>query len=570
MIPLNIKIIQKNSRGICAKDKRREKRNECAKKKLKYFHKKNRKYTKSKKSESNRIQSNRIQSNPIKSNQIKFNRKNQNKMSSPTMNFSNVMVKKMEEMYLGMLKETVVRLGETYGFDGEKAFSSLGVIGGKKEKKPKKEKPTMPLPWTGEIKEDWCLGIRPAHELFSQCTNERGSSGFCSTCSKKKNSVENRAEWLASSGKKAKRYANVLEKKGLKREDVEREAARFGLTIPESEFEYEIKGRGRPRKTAATSDTETDGTESEQEVKPDLFAALYDASTDGESESSKGSDEENVDAAAKEAEELAAKEAKAALKAEKLAAKEQRDALKAEKLAAKEQRDALKAEKLAAKEAEKAEKLAAKEQREAEKAEKMAAKEQREAEKAEKMAAKEALKAEKLAAKKAKEAEKLAKEKLKAEKLAAKEQREAEREARRNEKAAKKAAKEVVIAEDAVVCAGWEEKKVFEKPAAAAEKKVFEKPVAAAEKKVFEKPVAVGAPDIFGTDSEDEEVQEATYEEETSAKVVPWTHKGVEYLKDSSNTVYDKESWEELGVWDEESGEIRDYDDEEFCESDEE
>ena len=103
----------------------------------------------------------------------------------------------------------------------------------------------------------------------------------------------------------------------------------------------------------------------------------------------------------------------------------------------------------------------------------------------------------------------------------------------------------MVIAEDAVVCAGWEEKKVFEKPA------------------------AVGAPDIFGTDSEDE-VQEATYEEETSAKVVPWTHKGVEYLKDSSNTVYDKESWEELGVWDEESGEIRDYDDEEFCESDEE
>ena len=464
-------------------------------------------------------------------------------MSSPTMNFSKAMVKKMEGVYLEMLKETVVQLGEMYGFDGEKAFSSLGVIGGKKEKKPKKEKPTMPLPWTGEIKEDWCLGIRPAHELFSQCTNERGSSGFCSTCSKKKNSVENRAEWLASSGKKAKRYANVLEKKGLKREDVEREAARFGLTIPESEFEYEIKGRGRPRKTAATSDTETSGTESEQELKPDLFAALYDASTDGESESSKGSDEENVDAAAKEAEELAAKEAKAALKAEKLAAKEKRDALKAEKLAAKEAKAAEKAEKLAAKEAEKAEKLAAKEQREAEKAEKLAAKE--------------ALKAEKLAAKKAKEAEKLAKETLKAEKLAAKEQREAEREARRNEKAAKKAAKEVVIAEDAVVCAGWEEKKVFEKPAAEEENKVFEKPV------------AVGEPDIFGTDSEDE-VQEATYEEETSAKVVPWTHKGVEYLKDSSNTVYDKESWEELGVWDEESGEIRDYDDEEFCESDEE
>ena len=392
--------------------------------------------------------------------------------SSPTMNFSKTMMKKMEGVYLEMLKETVQILGERYGFDGEKAFSSLGVIGEKKEKKPKKEKPTIPLPWTGEIKEDWCLGIRPAHDLFSQCTNERGPSGFCPTCSKKKNSVENRAEWLASSGKNAKRYANVMEKKGLKREDVEREAARFGLTIPEKEFEYEIKGRGRPRKTAAASDTETDGTESEGESKTDLFAALYDASTDGESESSKASvlnDEENVDVSNeidtlyKEAEKLAAKEAKEAEKAEKLAAKE---AEKAEKLAAKE---AEKAEKLAAKEArekEKAEKLAAKE---ALKAEKLAAKEAREKEKAEKLAAKEALKAEKLAAKKAKDAEKLAKEKLKAERLAAKEQREAEREARRNEKAAKKAAKEVVIAEDAVVCAGWEEKKVFEKPAAEAE-----------------------------------------------------------------------------------------------------
>ena len=93
-------------------------------------------------------------------------------------------------------------------------------------------------------------------------------------------------------------------------------------------------------------------------------------------------------------------------------------------------------------------------------------------------------------------------------------------------------------------------------------KKVFEKPAAEAEEeKVFEKPAAVGAPDVVGTDSENEEVQEAKYEEETTAKVVPWTHKGIEYLKDSSNTVYDKETWEELGVWDEESGEIRDYDD---------
>ena len=470
--------------------------------------------------------------NQSKYNQSKFNQKASVMSSSPTMNFSKVIVKRMEGVYLEMLKETVMRLGEMYSFDGGKAFAELGVVGEKNEKKTKKEKPRMPLPWTGVVKEEWCLGIRPAHELFSQCTNERGTEGFCSTCSKKKNSVENRAEWLAASGKKAKRYANVMEKKGLKREEVEREALRFGLSIPEAEFEYEIKGRGRPRKTAAASDTETDGTESDGSQKPDLFAALYNALTDGEDDCETFGDRNRKEIAqiemrkktaatkdAENAEKLAAKEAKEAEKlageAEKAAKLAAKEADKAEKLAAKEAKEAEKAAKLAAKEADKAEKLAAKEQREALKAEKLAAKEQREA-----------LKAEKLLAKNKREA-------LKAEKLAAKEQREAEREVRRNEKAAKKAEKE----------------------------KAIEKPVE--EEKAIEKPVSTGQPDVFGSDTEDgdTEIQSATYSEETTAKVVPWTHNGIEYLKDSSNTVYDKESWEELGVWDQETGEIRDYDD---------
>ena len=431
--------------------------------------------------------------NQSKYNQSKFNQKASVMSSSPTMNFSKVIVKRMEGVYLEMLKETVMRLGEMYSFDGGKAFAELGVVGEKNEKKTKKEKPRMPLPWTGVVKEEWCLGIRPAHELFSQCTNERGTEGFCSTCSKKKNSVENRAEWLAASGKKAKRYANVMEKKGLKREEVEREALRFGLSIPEAEFEYEIKGRGRPRKTAAASDTETDGTESDGSQKPDLFAALYNALTDGEDDCETFGDRNRKEIAQIEMRKKTAA-TKDAENAEKLAAKEAKEA---EKLAG----EAEKAAKLAAKEADKAEKLAAKEQREALKAEKLLAKNKREA--------------------------------LKAEKLAAKEQREAEREVRRNEKAAKKAEKE----------------------------KAIEKPVE--EEKAIEKPVSTGQPDVFGSDTEDgdTEIQSATYSEETTAKVVPWTHNGIEYLKDSSNTVYDKESWEELGVWDQETGEIRDYDD---------
>ena len=69
---------------------------------------------------------------------------------------------------------------------------------------------------------------------------------------------------------------------------------------------------------------------------------------------------------------------------------------------------------------------------------------------------------------------------------------------------------------------------------------------------------------------ENGEIEAAEYDEEVSVKAISWTHNGVEYLKDSSGTVYDKETWEELGVWDEESGEIKEYEDEELCESDEE
>ena len=431
-----------------------------------------------------------------------------------------------------MLGSVVGVLAEHYSFDKNEAMELLGE---KKTKKPKKtEKPSIPLPWTGEIKEEWCLGIRPAHDLFSQCVNPRGKNGFCATCSKKKVSVENRDEWLAENGKKPKRYANVMEKKGWLREDVEREATRFGLTIPESEFELEIKGRGRPRKTAATSDTDEDDS---NESNVDLFSVLYAASSDDDCDETNGELQE----------EQAAKE-----KAEKLAAKEAREKEKAEKLAAKEAREKEKAEKLAAKEKEKAEKLAAKEAKEKEKAEKLAAKEK---EKAEKLAAKEA------------------KEKEKAAKLAAKTQREAEREARRNEKAAKKAAK-AAIADDAVVSAGWEEKVIEKQPAE--EEKVIEKQPAE-EEKVIEKQPAVSKAEIFGTDSEENyddpnQIQRSDYEDEEceTAKVVPWTHKGVSYLKDQSNTVYDKDTWEELGVWDEASGEIRDYSDDELCESDEE
>ena len=422
----------------------------------------------------------------------------------------------VEGVFTQLLKEVVMGLGEKYSFDGSAELASMGVMEGgvtKKIKKNKKmEKPGVLFPWTGEVNEEWCLGIRAAHELFSQCVNPRGVDGFCSTCSKKKNSVADRDTWLAANGKKAKRYANVMEKKGWAREEVEREAERFGVKIPESEFDYEIKGRGRPRKTAATSDTETSSSSENEEVGgADLFAKLYDASTDSEPSNSVAT--ELFGESSEEESPTMTNVAKEAANAEKLAAK---------------------AEKLAAKEALKAEKLAAKEAKEAAKAE-------QEALKAQKLAEKEALKAQKLAAKEAASIQK--------------KQREAEREVRRVEMAAKKAAKEAKKGSAAPAPA----------PAPATAPKVFEDADADEDADAADAaPVQATAPKVF-EDADAAEISEAAYDKEETAKVVPMTINGVEYLRDSSGTVYDKETWEELGVWDEASGEIKEYSDDELC-----
>ena len=175
----------------------------------------------------------------------------------------------------------------------------------------------------------------------------------------------------------------------------------------------------------------------------------------------------------------------------------------AEKLAKEANKEAEKqakeAEKLAKKEALEAEKLAKKEALEAEKL----------AKEAEKQAKKEALEAEKLAKKEALEAEKLAKkEALEAEKLAKKEALEAEKQAKEAEKKAKKEPKK-------------ESKKGNVTPCV--------------------------------SDSEEEEEQE-----EVSCKKFEFN--GKTYLKTAKNVLYDFESQDEIGVWNEKEQKI------EYCE----
>ena len=406
------------------------------------------------------------------------------------------MSKKMKEV----LKDAIEKLSEEYKFSREDGENLLGL----NEKKKKKGKPSVPLPWTGEVCSDWCKGVRPSHGLYSQCTNAPAKGEeYCKTCQKKDDmpTVENRDEWMSANGKKTKHYSSFLKKKGICREEADREAARFGLTIPESEYEEKGSSRGRPRKTAATSDT--DESEDEGAIKKrgrprkkseelDMFAQLV---------------AENA------AEEAAAEKAVAA---EEVTTSENfipagwpEETKKAEP----EMSDTL-AEMIALNE--KAEETAM--NREAEKA-------KRKEEKAKLKAEKEAAKEEKAKLKAEKEAAKAEKAKLAEEKAKLAEERKLEREERRKKKEGKKKATNgEVVANDEVVAENE----------------------AVAEDEERKKKMA----EIFDETTEEENVElvEEEYKEEVSVK--SWEHNGVKYLLNSeTGDVYDRKTQEHIGVW---------------------
>ena len=91
----------------------------------------------------------------------------------------------------------VGELANQHGFDADSAISSLGLDRfvtkrapkgkGKAamQKKPKVEKPTMPLPFCGAKNEHNCQGLRLNHGLHTQCTNCRvEGQDYCKTCQK--------------------------------------------------------------------------------------------------------------------------------------------------------------------------------------------------------------------------------------------------------------------------------------------------------------------------------------------------------------------------------------------------
>ena len=473
-------------------------------------------------------------------------------------------------------KHVVTQLSREYNFDAEAALESLNTSGLVFEKpsksskvrvaKEKRKVPSVVLPYCGQ-NIYWCNGLKMNHGLFTQCTNEQEAgvtNGYCKTCAKQceKNAngkptygdIEDRVavplmEYRDPKGRQVVSYGNVMAKLNISRESAEAEASKFDWTIPEEQYAVKKAQRGRPKTIKAdVSDTDSDEEKpkkkrgrpsknkkvvSSANTGDDLIAALVaQATADSDSSDDElAAPENNIaeEAVIAHNKEVAKKEAAAQVKADKLAKKEAAAQAKADKLA---QKEALKAEKEAAK----ADKLA---QKEAAAAKKEAAKAQKEADKLAKQEAAAAKKA-------AKEAAKLEKEAKKAEKEAKKAEKEAAKLAKQAKKPEKEAAPLPVGWTQApqvtgVVLEGFMDG-TFGETADEMKQAVEEQ----AEKQLAEL-VEEEAEYDSGSDEEEE--------------VVKFEHKGKTYLKSASNILYDPDTQEPLGEWDEANQAIIEYED---------
>jgi hypothetical protein len=322
----------------------------------------------------------------------------------------------------GVLKCSLDDAKKLFDFDSVAVVSSRSKASKKRESGKSKSKitakPTVILPFCGDIQDDWCKGVKLNHGLHSQCTNGEGKEDiYCKTCRKHADNsatgkppygdINDRSKFTVDyrdpKGKLTVPYANVAEKLGINLETANAAAATLGWTIPAEQLVKRVSKKGRPAKSTAVSDSDSDDeTPKKKRGRPSkakaaeptqddqiaqLVAEAYAETTAVKKIKVKKvvSDKlksEKKEAAAKikadkVAANLAKKEAAAKLKADKVAAnlakKEAAAKLKADKVAAnlakKEASDKLKAEKKEASDKLKAEKKEASDKLKAEKKE---------------------------------------------------------------------------------------------------------------------------------------------------------------------------------------------------------
>ena len=171
---------------------------------------------------------------------------------------------------------------------GEEPVRKPRVAKAKEPKAPKvkRQTPAFPLPWTGEVVEYWCKGLRLNQGLHTQCCMEPLSGGlYCKTCQKQADASSTGVPTYGNTDmrmacglmeyrdpkdkKQSVPYATIMKKLNISADDARGEALRFGLTIPEEQFQERKLSRGRPKKDASASDTDssTSSTSSKKEKK---------------------------------------------------------------------------------------------------------------------------------------------------------------------------------------------------------------------------------------------------------------------------------------------------------------
>ena len=129
----------------------------------------------------------------------------------------------------------------------QKPMSKPKPKSAKSAKAPKSEKSvkSIPLPFMREhVNESGCQGITFNHGLFTQCRNERSDELMCSTCLETNcGTVEARlsADFKDPKGRKPTSYIAVLRKLKLTQEQAMEEAGKHQIELNDSHFVEQVK-----------------------------------------------------------------------------------------------------------------------------------------------------------------------------------------------------------------------------------------------------------------------------------------------------------------------------------------
>ena len=460
------------------------------------------------------------------------------------MYITDLLSRSLENSALDVTLRAVNALAEQYNFPAEEAIAYLNLeklslnrkqlakkTSGMKEArgagkvKSKAEKLGFSLPFCGVIAESGCSGLKYDSGLFTQCTGTRGEEGFCKGCmsqmSKSGSSFPDcgtvgqrlaveAMEYQDPKGRKPVAYAKYMEKKGLNIDKVMEAAGKLGITIPQMHFEMPVKKVRAPSKGASVDDSKKRG-RPKKEAKVVESSSVDDLFDNLAKEASSPRAEVVEEVVEEVVVEEVVVEDESASKSDDESASSKPKKEKKEKKA--KMSDAEKAELAAMKEVEKEQKKVAAD--------------------AEKLLKKEAAEAEKLAKKEAAEAEKLLK-----------------KAAAEAEKQQKKVAAEA--------------EKLAKKEAAEAEKLLKPKATEKAKKsKAAEKPAMIGGGGGGG----------GGVQEEPAAKkkvtVTKFTFEGNSYLRSAEGVVYDAETKDDVGMWNETTKEVDFFEEEDELEAEE-